>query len=184
MNKTKQVFTVPNILSLVRLLLIPWIVWLYIGRQDPRGALLVLLLSGLTDVVDGYIARKYDLVTDLGKILDPVADKLTQAATLGCLITRFPCMLLILGILVAKELFGGIMGLCAIRRSGQVLGADWHGKTTTVLLYAVMAVHMLLPDISQGASVVLMLMCAVMMLVSWVLYWMRNWRQIRGAKHV
>ena len=87
-----KILTVPNLLSLFRLLLIPVIVWLYWFQKDyfPAGALLIL--SGLTDLADGYIARHFNAVSNVGKILDPIADKLTQAAMLFCLVTRFPLM--------------------------------------------------------------------------------------------
>lgn len=183
MKHKNQVFTIPNLLSLVRLLLIPLIVWFYAGKQNYGCALAVLIASGITDVVDGYIARKYHMVSNFGKVLDPVADKLTQMATLACLLTRFPHMWLPLGVLLVKEIFSGIVGLYAIKKSGQVKGADWHGKVTTALLYAVMGLHMLLPNIRVPLSKSLMLVCVAMMCLSWVLYWLRNARQIKEARH-
>ena len=78
--KKEQLFTIPNLLSLVRLALIPLIVWLYCVKHEYLWAVVVVVLSGVTDIVDGFIARKYHMVSDFGKILDPVADKLTQAA--------------------------------------------------------------------------------------------------------
>lgn len=78
--KRDQIFTIPNLLSLVRLLMIPMIIWLYCEKEDYVAAAVMIVLSGLTDIADGIIARKFHLVSDLGKLLDPVADKLTQAA--------------------------------------------------------------------------------------------------------
>lgn len=181
--KHKKVFTIPNILSMVRLLLIPLIVWLYTVKQDYYGALGVLILSGITDLADGFIARRYHMVSDLGKALDPVADKLTQIATLACLLTKFPHMRLPLGVLMVKEIVTGVVSLCAIRKSGQVKSADWHGKVTTALLYGVMGLHMLLPDIPDLLSMVLMGACVVMMGISGVLYGLRNYCQIKEARH-
>ena len=79
-------------LSVVRLLLIPVIVWLYCGKQEYTAAVVVILLSGITDIADGIIARKYHMVSDFGKILDPIADKLTQAAIILCLTYNYPLM--------------------------------------------------------------------------------------------
>ena len=124
--KQNKVFTIPNLLSFFRLLLIPVIVWLYRREQNHLLALLVLMLSGATDLADGYIARRWDLVSDLGKALDPIADKLTQIATLWCLLERFPHMCLPLAVLTVKEVFTGTMSLYAVKKSGQVIGADWH----------------------------------------------------------
>ena len=89
-----KIITIPNILSFFRLLLIPVIVWLYIVKKDPIWTMAVLALSGITDIVDGIIARKCNMVSDFGKAFDPVADKLTQIAMLFCLVSRFRWMLL------------------------------------------------------------------------------------------
>ena len=180
MVKKQQIFTVPNLLSLFRLLLIPLIVWLYGTKQAYTEALLVLILSAATDIADGIIARKFNLVSDLGKALDPLADKLTQIATLWCLVTRFPHMWLPLAVLMAKELFTGIMSLYAVKKSGQVKGADWHGKLCTVLLYGTMGLHMLWSTIPLLMSKLLMLLCLAVMCLSGVLYWYRNFKQIKG----
>ena len=90
-----RIITVPNLLSFFRLCLIPVIIWSYCVKKNPLLAGEILLLSGLTDLADGYIARRFHRISNLGKILDPVADKLTQAAMLICLFTRFPHMLLL-----------------------------------------------------------------------------------------
>ena len=74
-------------------------------RKNPLLAGEILLLSGLTDLADGYIARRFHRISNLGKILDPVADKLTQAAMLICLFTRFPHVLLLIVIMAGKELY-------------------------------------------------------------------------------
>ena len=180
MVKKQQIFTVPNLLSFFRLCLIPLIVWLYCSRQAYGMALCVLILSGITDIADGIIARKFDLVSDLGKALDPIADKLTQIATMGCLLSRFSHMWLPLGILVVKEVFTGAMSLYAVKKSGEVKGADWHGKLCTVLLYGSMGLHMLWSGIPLLFSKFLMSLCVAVMLLSGVLYWYRNFKQIKG----
>ena len=89
-----KIITIPNVLSFFRLLLIPVIVWLYIVKKYPIWTMAVLALSGITDIVDGIIARKCNMISDFGKAFDPVADKLTQIAMLFCLVSRFRWMLL------------------------------------------------------------------------------------------
>ena len=124
-NKTEnKILTIPNLLSLFRLILIPVIVWLYWVRKDYFPAGVLLIVSGLTDLADGYIARRFHAVSNVGKILDPIADKLTQAAMLFCLVTRFPLMAAPFGFLVIKEVFIGTTGLLMIRKTGKVVGAD------------------------------------------------------------
>ena len=90
--KRSQILTLPNLLSLFRLLLIPVIVWLYSVQKNYYAAIGVILLSGISDIVDGWIARRFAMVSDFGKILDPVADKLTQAALLVCLLSQYRLM--------------------------------------------------------------------------------------------
>ena len=169
-----RILTIPNLLSLFRLLLIPVIVWLYIYRQDYGWTTIILMLSGITDVADGIIARKFHMVSDFGKAFDPIADKLTQMTMLFCLVTRFPWMLLPLMLLVIKEIFAAITGLLVIRRTGQVLGAVWHGKTTTVALYLTMLVHLVWYGLPAGLSYLLIGICTGLLLLSAVLYGIRN----------
>ncbi len=173
-----KIFTIPNLLSLLRLCMIPVMVWLYIGMQDYALTTLMLVLSGLTDMLDGYIARHYNMISDFGKAFDPVADKLTQIAMMFCLVARFPLMLLPWIILVVKEVFTGITSLLAIHKTGQVEGAVWHGKVTTALLYGTMAVHLLWYNIPAVVSVLLIILCTAMMLISAVGYGIRNFKAL------
>ncbi len=181
-NKTirAQVFTVPNLLSFIRLCLIPVIVWLYCVKEKPVWTAAVLVLSGITDMVDGYIARHFNMISDLGKALDPVADKLTQLAMLCCLVSRFPMMGLPFGLLLVKEAVTGIMSLIVIRKSKQVQGADWHGKVTTALLYAMLLLHAVWFNIPPAVSNTAIGICVGMMLLSFVLYMIRNTNALRS----
>ena len=180
MNSESKILTVPNLLSLFRLLLIPVIVWLYWFQKDyfPAGALQIL--SGLTDLADGYIARHFNAVSNVGKILDPIADKLTQAAMLFCLVTRFPLMAAPFGFLVIKELFIGTTGLLMIRKTGKVVGADFHGKVATTLLYAMMILHIFWIDITPEISAVTIVICLISMAFTLLVYGNRNMRVLQG----
>ena len=166
----KKVFTIPNILSMFRIILIPFIVWAFFAFRGNIPAIALMLVSGLTDIVDGYIARRYDMVSDLGKILDPIADKLTQCAVLVCLAIKTVPVRWLLGLMVLKELALGIVGLCTVKRTGVVTGAFWHGKASTVTLYTVMLLHMLFPEMPEYSSAILVSVSAIMMLLSLVLY--------------
>ncbi len=178
---SKGIWTIPNLLSFFRLALIPVIVWLYIVQEEYLLTLAVLALSAATDIIDGFIARKWNMVSDFGKALDPVADKLTQLAMLACLISRFPKMLWLFILLAVKECMTGIMSLIAIKKSKAVLSSQWHGKLTTFLLYATMMLHLLWYAIPSWLSDSLIVCCAAMMLYSAVMYFIRNLRQIAAA---
>lgn len=177
-----KIITIPNLLSLFRLCLIPLFVWLYCTKKDYQMTAVILLVSGATDIVDGFIARKFNMISDLGKVLDPVADKATQAAMLLCLITRFPRMIVPLVLLVIKELYMGITGAMVIKKTGTVFGADWHGKVATCLLYTMMVLHVIWHNIPTVVSDILIGACVVMMLLSLVLYGIRNTKALQKAK--
>lgn len=176
--KTK-VFTVPNILSFLRICMIPLIVWLYCVCNDPIKAGALLILSGITDIADGFIARRFNMISDLGKIIDPVADKLTQASVLICLFTRFPLMICPFVILAAKENFMSVTGIAILRKTGTISSAKWHGKAATFLLYATMLIHIFLYNIPEVISAISVAACSAFIIVSFVLYGMDNIKQLK-----
>ena len=174
-----KILTIPNLLSFFRLCLIPVFMWMYCVEKNYLWTGIILILSGLTDTVDGIIARKFNMISDLGKVLDPIADKLTQAAMLFCLLTRFPLMIAPLALMVVKEFFMGVTGLLVIQKTGKVFGADWHGKVNTWLLYAMMILHVFWYNIPDTVSKVLIGICVVMMLISLILYGRHNLKALR-----
>ena len=156
--------------------------WLYCVEKNYLWTGIILILSGLTDTVDGIIARKFNMISDLGKVLDPIADKLTQAAMLFCLLIRFPLMIAPLALMVVKEFFMGVTGLLVIRKTGEVFGADWHGKVNTWLLYAMMILHVFWYNIPDTVSRVLIGICVIMMLISLVLYGRHNLKALKETE--
>lgn len=175
-----KILTIPNVLSFFRMCLIPMIIWQYVGKQNYLMALYLLALSGLTDIADGIIARNFNMVSDFGKAFDPVADKLTQIAMLFCLVTRFHMMWLPLILLIVKEIFAGITGLMMVKQ-GIVIGADWHGKVTTVLLYGTMLIHLAWVNITPAVSYILIGACTTMIVLSGILYGIRNLKCLRSG---
>ncbi len=174
--------TVPNLLSLFRLLLIPLIIWLYFWRKAYYGVVGILLLSGLTDILDGYIARKFNMISNIGKVLDPLADKLTQGAVFLCLGIRYPILILLILVMVLKEIASGIVSLVAFRRSKQIKSAAWHGKVTTGLLYLTMLLHLLWGNVPGYITVGLTSICIFFMMISLILYIRRSVLLIKTAK--
>lgn len=133
-------FGIPNWLSVLRLLLIPVFIVVYFQNIKYSGviAALTLIFSGLTDVADGIIARKYNLTSAVGKILDPLADKLTQATICICLVVNKAAPEWILYILIAKEFIMIIVGANFIRKGKELISSKWFGKVGTVLFYVAM----------------------------------------------
>lgn len=171
---SKQILTIPNLLSLFRLCLIPIFVLLYVREENYPATAFVLILSGFTDIADGFIARRFHMTSDLGKVLDPAADKLTQLAMLLCLLTRFPRMAWPLFLLVVKECSDTLSGYLVVRRTGIVLGAEWHGKAATCALFAAIVLHVLWYEIPPEFSLGLILFASCMQVLSLVLYLKRN----------
>ncbi len=133
-------WSIPNILSLVRLGLVPAFSVLYLqGGAWDYWAFGILALSGLTDCLDGFIARRFNQMTEMGKLLDPLADKLTQVMVVICLATRYTVIIPLAVLCFAKELCQGIGGLILLRHRNEMRGAKWFGKLYTVVFYTIMA---------------------------------------------
>lgn len=149
-----------------RILLIPVFCYLYITAETQREylyAALVVLISSLTDLFDGKIARHFDMVTELGKILDPVADKLTHAALAFCLATRYPVMWLLIALMAVKEGYMGIMGLVFLKKGKKLNGAMWFGKVCTAVLFVGLLVLFLFADLPKMfVNTLIFLMMGVM----------------------
>lgn len=134
-SDTDRIFTLPNVLSFFRLALIPVIVYCY--EEAYYGwAMGFLILSGVTDVIDGWIARTFHLVSDFGKALDPIADKLTQAALLLCLLPMN--LWWVVGVMAFKEITIGILTFLTLKRTHKIFSAGWYGKLCTVVIYGSM----------------------------------------------
>ena len=168
--KKENILTIPNLLSLIRILLIPLIIWLYCVQKAYMHTFIVIVISGFTYIIDGKIARKFNKISDVGKVLDPIADKLTQAALVICLIARYPWMWALLALFAVKECLMLLWGYLTLKSTDTINGAKWYGKLSTVVLYAVMMLLILFVDIPQPIATALMLLCGGMMLLSLVMY--------------
>ena len=177
----EQALSIPNLLSYFRLLLIPAFIILYLQEKFP-AALAVLAASGLSDTLDGRIARKYNMVTDLGKFIDPVADKLTQFAMIICVATRFPAMWILLIIHTVKELIMLVFGIYILRKTDTVNSAKWYGKLCTGVIYAVMMVHVIVPNIPLAVSNACVVLCAGLIVMCFVMYSLRYVKLLRETK--
>lgn len=124
---------IPNILTIIRILLIPLIIF-YIFTGNYILAFIIFTISGLTDIADGCIARKFNLISNFGKLMDPLADKLTQIATLACLSITDIIPTWILFIVLLKE-FIMIVGASFLYGKDVVVYSKWYGKLATVLFY-------------------------------------------------
>ncbi len=166
----KDIFTIPNMLSFFRILLIPAMVVLYCYYETHETVVVLIAVSGVTDILDGKIARKFNMVSDFGKFLDPLADKLTQAAMALCLAVRYPGMGVLFILMLVKESVLMVCAYGAFKATNTVNSAKWYGKVTTATLYAVMILLFLFPDIPLQVAEAGILLSGVVMVLSMILY--------------
>jgi cardiolipin synthase (CMP-forming) len=174
MQSRNKNFNVPNILTIVRILLIVPFVIYYTGDQILKAAA-VLLLSGLTDMLDGMIARRYHQITELGQMLDPLSDKLTQGAVAICLAVKQPILIPFLAVFVIKEALMVSAGIFLIgKKKKRPGGSKWFGKTATVLFYISFGTIVLLKGIwgieNLYVSVTLLSITAAFMIYAFIRY--------------
>ena len=150
-----SIFTIPNMLSVVRLCLIPFITTTY-TRGFETAALVLVVASGITDLLDGFIARRFGQISDLGKILDPLADKLTMAAVVFALLLRHPQIWLIMVVLVVKESLMLVGSYVLIKKGARPAQAKMFGKLSTAYLYFVLFVLMLSDVLEHYKGMVLL----------------------------
>jgi cardiolipin synthase len=125
---------IPNILTIFRIVLIPFIV-LSIVKEEFLLAIILFTVSSISDILDGVIARRFDLVSNFGKLMDPVADKLTQISIVCTLGLKNIIPIWIFGALILKEFIMMLGGLYLYKRKDFVVYSKWYGKCTTVLIY-------------------------------------------------
>lgn len=145
----KDVFTIPNMLSLFRLLLIPVYVVIYLKASEPVHYYIaggILAVSCLTDMIDGQIARHFNMISTVGKVLDPLADKLTQFTLAICLAVRHPVIWIMVCLIFVKEIFQLIAGLIALRQGMMLKGALMSGKICTTILFISLIMMVLTPE--------------------------------------
>mgnify|MGYP003292925129 CR=1 FL=1 len=151
-NWKKEILTIPNLLSLFRIALIPVYLYIYLHADSPDDytlAAVILAASCLTDMVDGKIARKFNMITNLGKVLDPMADKLTQLGLMICLSFERRAIRLLLLLFLIKEFFQFFAMVGSLRRGKALDGALMSGKVSTTVLFGSLGLMVLCPRLSN-----------------------------------
>lgn len=172
----RDVLTIPNLLTLIRLLLIVPIV-ISILTQDYLLALILTALSGISDILDGIIARKFNQTSDLGKIVDPIADKLTQGALILCLCRRYRAMVVMIASFLIREGVVGFFSAYTFKKTKKVTSARWFGKVNTVIIYFVMCALLLLPTMNHAIAEGMIWFSTVLMqlsLIGYVLFYLKQ----------
>ena len=182
-----QVYTVPNLMTLFRILLIPFVILSYVGFHNTVLTIILLAVSALTDVMDGIIARKFHMISDLGKALDPLADKLTQVSVVLCLAFEHPLMWILLALCVIRETFMLIFGYLTMKRANRVFSARWYGKLSTVMLYgtslALLVFKKIIPHWLTVVLIVLCMVCVVLAMVLYARFFTGVWKQTEAEEN-
>ena len=176
LNKGKcKLKNIPNLLTVFRLLLIPVMLY-YLFTDNLKIALIIYVLASATDVIDGYIARKFDMITNIGKILDPLADKLLQFAALIGLWYSKIIPLWILVVFFCKEIIMGIGCFKLMLKDNVIVQAKWFGKVSTCTFFLAIIVSMLSRyfDVLTPYPVLLMIIALAMAVFALIMY-LRNY---------
>jgi len=150
-NWKKEILTIPNLLSLFRLVLIPVYVTIYLNATTTKEYFLagsILAVSCLTDMIDGQIARRYNMISNVGKLLDPFADKATQFTLTLCLSLKYPILHPVLAMFLAKEIFQLIAFIIHFRRGKALPGSIFAGRLCTTVLFVSLIAMVLFPDMN------------------------------------
>ncbi len=175
-NWKKEIFTIPNILSMFRLALIPLYISIYLNAEhsdDNTGYYLsaaILAVSCLTDLIDGQIARRFNMISTVGKVLDPCADKLTQFTLVLCLAIKYPILWSILALIVVKELFQMIAALVSLKKRRMLKGAQFTGKMCTTVLFISLIILVMMPDLPEKAVFWIALTDGVFLMIAFIDY--------------
>ena len=169
----KDIFAIPNILTYVRILLVPVFVIVYMCADTVSAhvwSIVIVAVSALTDIVDGLIARKCNMITDLGKIIDPIADKAMQFAMLFCVVYKYHWVAVLIVIYGVKELVSLAFSGFLFSKGKHIKGAMWCGKICTVILYGVMLALIAFPNINSHVVTILIGFSAAFMLLAFFVY--------------
>ena len=138
---------IPNILTILRFIFIPIILYFIFTGNYILG-IVFFTISGITDVLDGFIARKFNLVSNFGKLMDPLADKLTQISVLACLVKVEIIPFWILVIVILKELLM-VVGASFLYGKDVVVYSKWYGKLATVLFYLAIVISLITKQLNH-----------------------------------
>ena len=169
----KEIWTIPNLLSFFRILLIPVYMSIYLTAEESSDYFLagsILAVSCITDMFDGKIARKFNMITTLGKFLDPLADKLTQFALLLCLGIRYPVLWPVFALFVLKELFQLFAGILSVKHGYILKGALISGKICTTILFTSLVVLVIFPKLDPTTVNIVAMIDGVFLMVAFADY--------------
>lgn len=181
----KEILTIPNLLSLFRLALIPVYMVIYLNATEQSHYFIsaaILAVSCLTDMIDGQIARRFNMITTVGKILDPLADKVTQLALIICLAYRYAAIRYMIVLFLAKEIFQVIAAAINLKKGKMLDGALITGKICTTVLFTSLIIMIMIPTLDESFVNILVIIDSIFLLIAFIDYilaFFGKWKKVK-----
>ena len=183
-----EYFSIPNLMGYFRIALV--VVYMVLFYRSMSGApywpvIATIVISGLTDFFDGKVARKFNMITEWGKILDPIADKMTIGAIILSLSFKYKIITAMVILYILKEGFMAVAGIISIKRGNKIEGAMWYGKVCTFGTYLILIVLLLFPYINiMIVNILVAVNMAIMIFTfaNYILYYRNMFKKINKAE--
>lgn len=184
-NFWSEYFSIPNLMGYFRIILAAVYMFLFYNSLDGGAywpVIAVIVLSGFTDFLDGKVARKFNMVTDWGKMLDPIADKITIGVIIISLSLKYKIVIAMIVLYVIKEGYMAVIGMILIKKGHKIEGAKWYGKLCTFGTYVILILLLLLPKMSMTAINVLIILNMAIMVFTLVNYMVYHAKFLKADK--
>lgn len=148
----REYFSIPNIMGYFRIVLAVLYVWAFYLSLDGAPywpVIAIIVVSGLTDFFDGKIARRFNMITDWGKMLDPIADKVTIGAIILSLVFKYKIIFPMIVLYIIKEGYMAIAGMLLMKKGHKIEGAKMYGKVCTFVTYLILITILLIPNMDE-----------------------------------
>ncbi len=181
----REYLSIPNIMGYFRIVLVPIYMILYFNYFNGGiywPVITVIIVSGLTDFLDGKVARKFNMITEWGKMLDPIADKITLGAIVISLSFKYSTIIPMVILYILKEGYMGVVGLIAIKKGHKVEGALWYGKVCTFATYGIFIAMLLFPNMNivvVNGLIIFNMIIMIFTLINYMIYYGKFFSQFK-----
>ena len=189
MSKKSEYFTIPNLMGYFRILLVPVFLVFFVKSEHMSGynvyywlMLVTIGVSGLTDFFDGRVARRFNQVTDWGKMLDPIADKITIGAIIVALAIKYPIVIAMVALYIVKEGYMSIMGMILLKKGQKIEGAMWYGKFCTFSTYVIIIALLVFKEMPKLWVDICVYVNMAVMLFTFIMYIPYHIKKLKETK--
>ena len=165
-----EIFLLPNLLTYFRLILIPFILYFYVFKKDFNTATILIIISFISDILDGLIARTFNMVSNIGKAMDPIADKLTQGFIAIALCSRYRLMIMFVLVFAIGHIITLMLGVVNTSVNNEVNSAKWHGKLCTGIIIGSLIILVLIQKLDLRIVRCLIILMTIASFINTTLY--------------